>query len=64
LIEQRTKLKTATLLISDDLDEILSLADRIAVIYEGKIMGVVNRNEVSVEKLGMMMGGVHIDKIK
>lgn len=57
LIEQRTKLKTATLLISDDLDEILSLADRIAVIYEGKIMGVVKRNEVSVEELGMMMGG-------
>jgi simple sugar transport system ATP-binding protein len=59
LIEQRIKLKTATLLISDDLDEILSLADRIAVIYEGEIMGVVKRNEVSVEELGMMMGGVH-----
>jgi simple sugar transport system ATP-binding protein len=64
LIEQRTKLKTATLLISDDLDEILSLADRIAVIYEGKIMGVVKRNEVSVGELGMMMGGAHKDKIK
>ena len=64
LIEQRTKLKTATLLISDDLDEILSLSDRIAVIYEGKIIGVVKRNEVSVEELGMMMGGVHKDKIK
>jgi len=61
LIEQCTKLKTATLLISDDLDEVLSLADRIAVIYEGKIMGVVKRNEVSVEELGMMMGGVQID---
>jgi ABC-type proline/glycine betaine transport system ATPase subunit len=35
--------------LSDDLDEILLLADRIAVIYEGKIMGVVKRNEVSVE---------------
>ena len=64
LIEQRTKLKKATLLISDDLDEILSLSDRIAVIYEGKIMGVVKRNEVSVGELGMMMGGVHKDKIK
>ena len=64
LIEQRTKLKTATLLISDDLDEILSLSDRIAVIYEGKIMGVVKRNEVSVGELGLMMGGVHKEKIK
>ncbi len=64
LMEQRTKLKSATLLISDDLDEILSLSDRIAVIYEGKIMGVVNRNEVSIEKLGMMMGGIPKEKIK
>jgi len=63
LIEQRTKLKTATLLISDDLDEILSLSDRIAVIYEGEIMGIIKRNEVSVKNLGMMMGGVHKDKI-
>ena len=63
-MEQRTKLKSATLLISDDLDEILSLSDRIAVIYEGKIMGVVNRNEVSIEKLGMMMGGIPKEKIK
>ena len=64
LIEQRIKLKTATLLISDDLDEILSLADRIAVIYEGEIMGVVKRNEVSVEELGMMMGGVHKNNVE
>lgn len=62
LIEQRAKLKTATLLISDDLDEILSLSDRIAVIYEGKIMGVVKRNEVSVGELGMMMGGEKISR--
>ena len=64
LIEQRTKLKTATLLISDDLDEILSLSDRIAVIYEGKIMGVVKRNEVSVERIGYDDGRSAKDKIK
>jgi len=64
LIEQRTKLNSATLLISDDLDEILSLSDRIAVIYEGKIMGVVHRGEVSIEKLGMMMGGIPKEKIR
>jgi len=64
LIEQRTKLKSATLLISDDLDEILSLADRIAVIYEGKIMGTVNRDELNIKQLGMMMGGIPKDKVK
>jgi len=58
LLEQRAK-GTATLLISEDLDEILALADRIAVIYEGEIVGVVDRAAASVETLGLMMAGVH-----
>jgi simple sugar transport system ATP-binding protein len=62
LIEQRSE-GTATLLISEDLDEILNLADRIAVIYEGRIMGVVNRDDVDVEKLGLMMAGVSEEKL-
>ena len=45
------------LLISEDLDEILALADRIAVIYRGHIMGVVERQNASVEDLGLMMAG-------
>jgi ABC-type uncharacterized transport system ATPase subunit len=48
----------ATLLISEDLDEIQNLSDRIAVIYEGHIMGVVNRGEATAEELGLMMAGV------
>jgi ABC-type uncharacterized transport system ATPase subunit len=57
LIEQRAK-GTATLLISEDLDEILALADRIAVIYEGQIVGVVERHAASIQELGLMMAGV------
>ena len=57
LMEQRSQ-GTATLLISEDLDEILNLSDRIAVIYEGQIMGVANRDDVTVEQLGLMMAGV------
>jgi len=57
LIEQRSQ-GTATLLISEDLDEILNLSDRIAVIYEGKIMGVAHRDDVTVEQLGLMMAGI------
>ncbi|MCB0043918.1 MAG: ABC transporter ATP-binding protein [Caldilineaceae bacterium] len=49
---------TATLLISEDLDEILALSDRIAVIYEGRIMGVVDRDATNAEELGLMMAGV------
>jgi len=57
LIEQRAA-GTATLLISEDLDEILNLADRIAVIYEGRIMGIVGREDVDVERIGLMMAGI------
>ena len=60
LIEQRGK-GCAILLISEDLDEILNLADRIAVIYEGKIMGIMPREGVEVETIGLMMAGVHPD---
>ena len=49
---------TATLLISEDLDEVLALSDRIAVLYEGKIMGIVDRDETNAEELGLMMAGV------
>jgi simple sugar transport system ATP-binding protein len=57
LLEQR-QAGTATLLISEDLDEIRALSDRIAVIYEGKIMGVVDGNSATLEQLGLMMAGV------
>jgi ABC-type uncharacterized transport system ATPase subunit len=57
LLEQRDA-GTATLLISEDLDEIRALSDRIAVIYEGKIVGVVKSGESTVEQLGLMMAGV------
>ena len=47
----------AILLISSELDEVLELADRIAVIYKGEIVGEVGP-EVSREKLGLMMAGI------
>ncbi|TAN31987.1 ABC transporter ATP-binding protein [bacterium] len=45
------------LLISEDLDEILMLADQIAVMYEGRVVGVVPRGEADVQQLGLMMAG-------
>jgi simple sugar transport system ATP-binding protein len=47
------------LLISEDLDEILGLADRIAVMYEGAIAGVTSRADASVEEIGLQMAGGH-----
>ena len=50
---------TAILLISEDLDEVMALSDRIAVIYEGRIMDIVPRVQATPEKLGLLMAGVH-----
>jgi simple sugar transport system ATP-binding protein len=47
----------AVLLISTELEEILALADRVAVINSGRIMGVLDRSEVELERLGLMLGG-------
>jgi simple sugar transport system ATP-binding protein len=57
LLDQR-QAGTATLLISEDLDEIRALSDRIAVIYEGKIMGIVDGPSATLEELGLLMAGV------
>lgn len=54
----------ATLLISEDLDELLALCDRIAVIYEGRMMGVVTPREADPETLGLMMAGSHLDDVR
>lgn len=56
LIEQR-KAGAGVLLISEDLDEILSLSDRIAVIYEGRIVGQIPAKKATEQKLGLMMSG-------
>jgi len=57
LIDQRAE-GTAILLISEDLDEVLALSDRIIVIYEGELMGEVITEHASPEELGLMMAGV------
>lgn len=56
LLESRTEGR-AVLLISSDLDEILSLSDRILVLYEGEIMGELIPPRLDLEELGLMMAG-------
>jgi general nucleoside transport system ATP-binding protein len=62
IIEQRDN-GTAVLLISTELEEILELSDRVAVMYEGRIMGIVECSCVSVEQLGLMMAGHQWEEI-
>lgn len=52
------------LLVSTELDEVLKLSDRVAVMYEGRIMGIVKPSETTVEEMGLMMGGMPLEKIR
>ncbi|MDW7615505.1 ABC transporter ATP-binding protein [Peribacillus simplex] len=56
LIEQRDAGK-AVLLISFELDEIMNVSDRIAVIYEGEIVAIVDPKETTEQELGLLMAG-------
>jgi simple sugar transport system ATP-binding protein len=49
----------SVLLISEDLDEVLQLSDRIAVLYEGEIVGTVTRQDANRSTIGLMMAGSH-----
>ena len=57
-LKEQRRLGVGILLISGDINEIMSLSDRIAIIYEGKIMGILPVATASVEQIGLMMGGV------
>ncbi len=63
LLEQRAE-GLATLLISEDLDEIRALSDRVVVMFGGEIMGVVDTKETTVEELGLMMAGERLDTVR
>ena len=63
LIEQRDKFK-AVLLVSFELDEILNVSDRIAVIHAGEIVGVVDPKETSEKELGLLMAGYSLEEAR
>ena len=57
LLTQRSQGR-AILLISEDLDEVMALSDRLVVMYEGSVMGRVSREDATVEQVGLLMSGV------
>lgn len=59
LVDQRDKNK-AVLLVSFELDEVINLSDRIAVIYEGKIVDILDAKDADERKLGYLMAGGEI----
>lgn len=60
-IVQERDAGTAVIIVSTELDEVLALADRIAVMYEGKIVGIVPGN-TSRDVLGLMMAGLSVEE--
>ncbi len=56
LLEQR-ETGAAILLISEELEELLSLSDRIAVMYDGRIMGMIDAVDANINDIGLMMMG-------
>jgi simple sugar transport system ATP-binding protein len=61
LLEQRERGR-AILLISADLEEVLTLSDRVVVLFEGEITGLLSADEVEIEKLGLMMAGAALSE--
>ena len=53
----------AVLLVSSELDEIMGLSDRIAVMYRGKIVDVLRAEQATKEKVGLLMAGVHPEAV-
>ena len=62
-IVERRDAGCAVVMISDDLDEIMMVADRIAVMYEGRVMGVFNQSEFDRERIGLLMGGREVAEL-
>ena len=60
-IMEAKKEKAGVLLISEDLDEVLSLSDRVAPMYEGEFMGIIPGGEARREMVGAMMAGLKLE---
>ena len=66
LVEARNR-GEAVLLVSLELDEVMLLSDRIAVLYDGKLMGILDASSATREQIGLMMAGqegTHCDEKK
>jgi simple sugar transport system ATP-binding protein len=61
-LDEHRRQGAAIVLISEDLEELLSLSDRIAVLFHGEIMGVLPAAEARIEALGLMMAGQRMEE--
>lgn len=57
MLLRKRKEGSAIILVSEDLEEILQLSDRVAVMFEGEFMGIVDPKKTSITEIGLMMAG-------
>jgi len=57
IVAQRDDADAAVLIVSTELDEVLAVGDRIAVMFGGRIVGILEGAEATREAVGMLMGG-------
>ncbi len=62
MILQEKKKGNAILVVSAELSEVMNLSDRIAVMFHGKIMDIIDRKDATEEKLGILMAGGSLDE--
>jgi ABC-type uncharacterized transport system ATPase subunit len=63
-IVQKRDEGAAVLIVSTELEEVLALGDRIAVMFQGKIVDVLDPSEATYERLGLLMGGAHPEEVQ
>ena len=63
LLLAQCKQGDAIVLISDDLDEIIGISTRIAVMFSGYIVGIMNADEANISDIGIMMAGGHVNNL-
>ena len=63
LLKEREK-GTAILLVLEDLEDIFRIADRVAVMYQGSISGILEVNKTSIEEIGSLMVGAQLTGVE
>ncbi|MCV0404355.1 MAG: ABC transporter ATP-binding protein [Chloroflexi bacterium] len=63
IVEKRDE-GAAVLIVSSELEEVLALGDRIAVMYQGRIVDTLTPEEATMERLGLLMGGAHPEDLE
>jgi ABC-type sugar transport system ATPase subunit len=62
--EKKKEKGTAILLVLEDLEDIFRIADRVAVMYQGSISGILEVNKTSIEEIGSLMVGAQLTGVE